>query len=450
MKIQKVNIMEKNSIKLKNKSFRILLGVIILLAFAVRISYVINTPYTEKQHDLDLSYILTIYKTGNLPTSNSSQYYHPPLHQIFGAIFLHFENIFVDNITENQIAGESLQYLTLIYSMILLYVIYNIAKEMKFKKAFLLYIMFFTAFHPTLIILSGSLNNDNLCLLLTMWSILRLIKWYKKTNIKNTLLLAITTGLAVMTKTNGAIVSIPIIYIFLLKIYKELKKSNNKLMILKKYISYFFLFGIVSLPIGLWYHVRNYILFNQSIFYVLAPFDDALYVGNYNLFERFFPISSQIFQIYCHPYEDFNIPTYLIKCSLYGEFIWGQDKITNIYYVISIICNVLFNIFVLYCIIKNILNKNKRNKVWRNTLLILGITNIISFILLNLKLPYGCSMDFRYVVPLIFIQVFCFELQNMMKKNEKAEKICFLCIFELTLLLMLVSNMIIVFGYFRS
>ena len=34
---------------------------------------------------------------------------------------------------------------------------------------------------------------------------------------------------------------------------------------------------------------------------------------------------------------------------------------------------------------------------------------------MNLKLPYGCSMDFRYIVPTIFIQAIfiCFELENI-------------------------------------
>ncbi len=435
---------------MKEQKFKRILFLIILLAFVVRLIYIINIPYNEKQHDLDLSYILTIFQTGHLPQSNRLQYSHPPLHQILGAIFLHIENIFVDDVTVDNIAGESLQYLTLIYSMILLYVIYNIAKEMNFKKSFLLYITFFTAFHPTLIILSGSLNNDNLCVLLTMWSILRLIKWYKKANIKNTLLLAITTGLAVMTKSNGAIVSVPIIYIFIIKIYKELKKSNNKLIVLNKYLRLICIFAIVSLPIGLWYNLRNYVLFNQPIIFVLTP-HESLYVGNHSLLERFIPISKELFEVYCHPYEDFNIPIYLLKCSMFGEFNWGEDKISIIYYVISIICNILFNIFALFCIIKNIFNKNKRNIIWKNTLLLLGVTNIISYIILNLKLPYGCSMDFRYVVPLIFTQVFfiCFELQYMIKKNKKVQNVIFTCIFELTLILMLVSNMIIVFGFLR-
>ncbi len=429
---------------LKDNEYKKFLILIVILALIVRFIYVIKTPYTEKQHDLDLSYILTIYETGHLPQSNEGQYYHPPFHQIIGATFLKIENIFVNNIEED-FAGESLQFLTLIYSMIILYVIYKIAKEIKLKKKHILYVMFITAFNPTLIILSGSLNNDELCIVLMMWSILRLIKWYKKSDIKNTVFLAITTGLAVMTKTNGAIVAVPIMYIFLLKLYKELRKTDNKIIITKKYLYLFVIFGTISLPIGLWYHARNYILFKQPILYILDTNNQDLYVGNYSLLERFLPFSKEIFQMYCNAFEDYNIITYLIKCSLFGEFSWGNGKLKCIYYTIAIILNIILSIISLYCIIKNTLTKNKRKKVWKNILFLLWITNIISFISMNLKLPYGCSMDFRYIVPTIFIQAIfiCFELENIMRKNKKKGNIIFAYIFELTLVLMLFSDIII-------
>ena len=429
---------------LKNKNYKKILILIVILALIVRLVYVIKTPYTEKQHDLDLSYILTIYEAGHLPQSNEGQYYHPPLHQLIGAVFLTIENIFINNMEEDM-AGESLQFLTLIYSMIILYVIYNIAKEMKLKEKHILYVMFITALHPTLIILSGSINNDELCVLLIMWSILRLIKWYKKADMKNTIFLAITTGLAVMTKTNGAIIAIPIIYIFLLKLYRELRKSKNKFIIIRKYLYLFAIFGIIALPIGLWYNVRNYILFKQPILYILDTQNTDLYVGNYSLLQRFSPFSKEIFKMYCNAFEDYNILTYLIKCSLFGEFLWDNGKATHIYYTIAIIINIIFTIISLYCIIKNMITKNKRKKVWKNTLFLLWITNIISFISMNLKLPYGCSMDFRYIVPTIFVQAIfiCFELENIMRKNNKKEKIIFTYLFELALALMLFSDIII-------
>lgn len=342
--------MKKRRQMLKNKKNKNILLIIILLALIVRLIYVIKTPYEENQHDLDLSYILTIYKTGHLPDTNRGQYYHPPLHQIISAMFLSVESCFIKDMTID-IVGESLQFVTLIYSMILLYVIYNIAKEIKLKEDLILYIMFITAFNPTLIILSGSINNDNLCVLMIMWSILRLIKWFKKSNIKNTILLALTTGLAVMAKTNGAIIAVPIMYAFILKLYREIKKSKNKSIIVEKYLKIFIIFGVISLPIGLWYNIRNYILFKQPILYVLNPNNVDLYIGNYNLLQRFLPFSNQIFEMYCDPWNDYNLPIYLIKCSLFGEFLWCYRKngkyilynFYNIKYYFQYYCIILYN-----------------------------------------------------------------------------------------------------------
>ena len=44
----------------------------------------------------------------------------------------------------------------------------------------------------------------------------------------NTIILAIVTGLAVMAKTSGAVVSLPIMYIFLLQFYRAIKKGDKR------------------------------------------------------------------------------------------------------------------------------------------------------------------------------------------------------------------------------
>ena len=84
---------------MKDNKYKKAIIIIVILALIVRLIYVIETPYTEKQHDLDLSYILTIYQTGHLPQSNEGQYYHPPLHQIICAMFLTLESPFIEDIT---------------------------------------------------------------------------------------------------------------------------------------------------------------------------------------------------------------------------------------------------------------------------------------------------------------------------------------------------------------
>lgn len=317
------------------------------------------------------------------------------------------------------------------------------AKEFKLKEKHILFIMFITALHPTLIILSGSVNNDCLSVTMIMWSILRLIKWYKKPNAKNTVWIGIVTGLAVMAKTNAGIVAIPIIYIFILRLYRELKKSENKKRIIKKYIYTFILFGSIALPIGLWYNIRNYILFDQPLLYVLDLKDMKLYRGNYSYFERFFPFSKEIFTMYAYPYLEHSVPIYLLKTSLFGEWEWGIDKISYICYIMAMIMGIIYTITSIIYIAKSTVSRNKRHIVHKNMLIYLLIINLISFTIMNIKLPYGCSMDFRYIVPVIFIQGFiiCFELEKMKNKN-KAKKI-FEVVSIIMIILLIASDYII-------
>ncbi len=432
---------------MKNKKYKIILTIIIILALIIRLIYIIKTPYTEKQHDVEpngngLSYIFTIYKTGNLPQDNIGQHYHPPLHQIICTIWLKIISIFSTNTT---FLCESLQFVTLIYGMLMLYVIYNITKELKFDNKIQILLMVITAFHPFLIILSGSLNNDGLCILLTLWTILRLIKWYKHENIKNTTILAIITGLCVMAKTSGAIVAIPIMYVFFLRLYKEIKKSKNKVNTLKKYMYLYIFFGCIALPIGLWYPIRNYIEFKQPILYVMDPHNSDLYVGNYSLLERFIPFSNEIGKIYCDPWTNYNIPVFLLKCSLFEEYTWKTGTILNICYYISIVLNLILIIYTIYCIIKNLHTKNKQNQIWKIALFLLFIFNIISYITMNIKLPYGCTMDFRYMVPTLFVgAIFVgFELEKIQRKNKIKGKVLYNIIFVLTCVLVVTANFII-------
>ena len=432
---------------MKNKNYKIILTIILILALIIRLVYIIKTPYTEKQHDVEpngngLSYIFTIFQTEHLPEDNIGQHYHPPLHQIICAVWLKIISVFNSNTT---FLCESLQFVTLIYSILILYVMYNILKELKLSNKIKILLMFIVAFHPFLIILSGSLNNDELCLLLTIWTILRLIRWYKNDSMRNTIFLAICTGLCVMSKTSGAIVALPIMYVFFLKLYREIKKSNNKINTFKKYMYLYIFFGCIALPIGLWYPVRNYLAFKQPILYVMDPHNSNLYVGNYSVLQRFLPFSNEISKIYCDPWTDYNIPIFLLKCSLFEEYSWKTGIIFNIFYYISIVINFILIIYTIFCIIRNLFNKNKRNVVWKLVLFLLFIFNILSYITMNLKLPYGCTMDFRYVVPTLFVGIIFvgIELENVQRKNKRVSKFLYNSILLLTFILMLCSNTII-------
>lgn len=431
---------------MKQKKDKILIAIIIILALIVRLVYIIKIPYTEKQHDIEpngngLSYIFTIYETGHLPEDNNGQHYHPPLHHGICAAWVAIISLFNNDIT---FVCESLQFLTLIYSMLLLIVMHKIFKELKFSDKTNIILMFILAFHPMLIILSGSINNDSLCTLLMMYAILQLIKYYKSDSIKNIFLLAVITGLAVMAKTSGAIIAIPILYVFLTKLYKELKDSNKKKIVIKKYFYMFVFFGCISLPIGLWYAVRNYILFDQPILYILDIHNADLYVGNHTILQRILPFSNEIKAIYCDPWTNYNIPIFLLKCSLFEEYSWKIGGLYNIFYYITIILNIFFIIYILYCIQKMLIrNAKSPNNIWIIALFLLFIFNIFSYITMNLKLPYGCSMNFRYIISTLFIGIIFIGFEFIDIEKESYKNILYYVLFILVAIMLLFSNILI-------
>lgn len=441
----------KNKLKFNlsklSKKFKIMITIIIL-AFLVRLIYVIKMPYQEKQHDVEpdgngLSYIFTIYETGKLPDSNAGQYYHPPLHQILAACWLKIVSLFTQNI---EILYESLQFLTLIYSMALIIILYKIVEKFRLKDKYKILLMIIFAFHPMFIILSGALNNDLLCLLLVSWSILRLINWYYKPDIKNTTFLAVIIGLSVMTKTSGGIIALPTIYIFILRMIKDIKKTSKKELTLKKYFYLFMFFGCISLPIGLWYPIRNYIKFKQPILYVMDVNNPDLYVGDKSLISRLNPFSSEIFKMYCDPWVDFNIPISLVKGSLFEEYSWKTSF--GIIYSLAIILNIIMIIVFIISFINCLIKKEKRNLQWKILLSILLIFNLISYLVMNIKLPYGCSMNFRYLLPTIFIgAIFTyFNLDYYRRKNNKLERNLYKILFIGTIVLFMSSDIIILFS----
>ena len=265
--------------------------IIMILGILIRAMYIIYTPITERQHDVysindqgHLGYIYTIYQTGKLPDTNSIQFYHPPLFHLIAAGWLKVNDVF--NVSLDR-SIEGIQIITAIFSSLIMLVAYRIVEKIEIKNIYKILIMAVMAFHPTFIILAGSINNDVLMILLSFYIILYLIKWNDNPNIKNTSVLAVITGCAVMTKVSGAIMAVPIMYTFIRKIFEIHKTEKDKLL---RLFGKILLFGVISLPLGLWHPIRNLVLFSQPIGGVLLP-ADGLYVGQYSLFERFLTIS---------------------------------------------------------------------------------------------------------------------------------------------------------------
>ena len=382
--------------KKKKIDFKKIICVIGVIGILLRTAYILYTPITERQHDLEkdvghLAYIETIYKTGKLPTHNKWQFYQQPLHHIIAAGWLKINEIFGIDLATSE---EGIQIITAIYSSMIILISYCILKELNIDNKLKLLVMTVISVHPTLIILAGSINNDILMIMLTFLAILYLIKWYKKSSMPNTIILAIITALIALTKISGTIIAIPILYIFINKFLQDYFKGKAP-KIIKDYIWKFIIFGVISLGLGLSYSIRNMYLFNQSIFYVPTA-GSAVYCGNRSLIDRLEIFSPEWLKVFAYPIGDCNIWAYLVKSSLFGEY---HLENINLIPSIMLVLNIVIILISLICLIKVIAQSKKTVEI--KMIILFYLVQICMFIYSNIAMPYGCTMDFRYIVPTI-------------------------------------------------
>lgn len=371
---------------------RHLIAAVMLLAIAVRVYYILATPWNHRQHDVFVfetqghaGYIYTMMKTGKLPETNIGLFYHPPLHPYIMSVAGNFLSKAI-NTTEQ--VFETLQLLPAYYSLMCGYVFLKMLGVFKIRQSTKL--LFFTAFvlHPSLIIFSGSINNDILCLLLTMCAVLYLMRFWERQSFKNAVLMGLFLGLAMMTKVSAVTIAPVIAVIFIIRLIKPTEDRTRKSVLVNELC-----FGAVSIPLGMWYPVRNLIKFDQPFGYVMPiGKDHALYCGDKSFFNRYIALPlRQLFENpYCMPEDDYNIPIYTIKCSVFGEYSFAFSKWT------AILLLVLNCLAIAFCIAAAVYTLRKKNP--HGVILIsVSIISVLFFGWFNLQYPNGCSMDFRYI-----------------------------------------------------
>ena len=394
---------------------------IMVFGVIVRTLYILKVDIPLMQHDVGvlgdngteltyghIKYIYLLFKTGKLPTVNYYQFYHPPFWHLIGALWLKFNDLLDISIPT---AIEGLQFVTCMISSFTMLVIYKIVDKIKMNDKYKIIVCSLMFSYPTYIYLAGSINNDPLLYLMEYLIILYSIKWYEEDSLKNTILLALFTGLCVMTKFSGGIMAIPIIYIFIKKFIDYIKTKEKVIPLFGKYL----LFGIISLPIGLWYQIRNTMMFGSNG----VPPVPEVSVAHYSLFKRFFSFSFTEFLTFSPSYADYNLPSYIAKSSILDEFGYSKSLITILLVVINLIFIILFIIFS----IKYMFSKKKNYIV--SFLWVLLVTNVISFYIFNYLSPYTCSMNFRYIMTTCFSGFVSFFYQLNYSKNTKLKSIIF-------------------------
>lgn len=374
---------------------------IIILGLIMRIGYMLYTPCTVRSHDfgnfnMNLcghdGYLLTVIKEKHLPLSNENQYYHQPFYYIVSSIFSIIINKILGRTTDFYLV-DAAKVVSCFASCAVIIITNKICDAVEMKKKYRNIVVAIVSFLPSFYLLAGRVNNDSLVIFFMTCSILYTIYWLKNQSWKNTILLALIYGFGMMTKVSFGVYALFTGVIMINVLAMKFHEKSFKGLLLK-----FGVFGFISFPLGLWYSIRNYIMFNQPISYVpkLSETSD-IYCGNYPFFQRFvFPSFSNLLSSpYAHPFEDYNYPAYLIKTSVFGEFTFNQQGfIPTILLFTNLVLVILSVIAFLYIIFLS-----NRNDEIRYMLTGLWALVYISSIKFNLSYPFGCTMDFRYIVP---------------------------------------------------
>jgi dolichyl-phosphate-mannose--protein O-mannosyl transferase len=378
---------------------------IILAGIILRFGYMLYTPFYIRGHDVmkygsvgHLEYINHIYTTGKLPATNKGLFYHPPLEHVLCTVISRLYAL-ITGLRSADAVFEAAKLIPCFASCGLLIVSKRLFEAFGFSPRAKVAALALIAFHPTFILLSASINNDMLSIFFMMTAFLYTVRWQRAPTYKNVILLAVSIGLAMSTKLSGGAVAVVTAVVFLAALVRCWREGD-----VGSFVGQMAAFAAVVFPLGLWYPIRNLVLFGQPISYVLPlPESSSLYIGNVPLRERFlrFSVRSIFEKIYCAPFDDVRIWEYVVQCSLFGEFTFA-DRLRPLTLVL-LAANLLL-ILVSLCAMLYLVFADRRNK--RLAVLSLSgfwLVRMVSFVAFNLKYPYGCTMDFRYLAPTAII-----------------------------------------------
>ncbi len=391
---------------------KMLLGISLLMCAIVRTEYIRYTPAWLRQHDVigfgntegQAAFIEYFYHNHKLPDFDPRTlwgFFQPPLHHILAALWIRFGTLL--GISYDR-ACENVQILTLIYGFILLFYAYRIFKQLKITGMSLTVSMAVTAMHPSYILMSGSVNNDMLCILLSVMAVFYFLKWNSGGRYTDIIKLALCVGCSMMAKLSGVLIAPALAVMF---IYKWIQGGRGKF---GSYLKQFITFAVISIPLGMWSPLRNYIRFGVPFNYT-PPVGEPLKTTG--VLQRIFDIRTST-PFACminngNKYDEFNIPLAMMKTSLTGE--WNLTQYTTHQTLMTLAAWVLLAAGVLLAVsafimtIKTITDRDqKMEKGVRLFMILYYITSMIFYMNLCFSITNFSSQDFRYIAYLIIIQ----------------------------------------------
>lgn len=423
----------------QKKSDRRRMTAILGAGFLLRLCYVLFSTIYERQYDIGmidldaghtvtgghLAYIQYLYENWRLPDFDPTtvyQFNHPPLHHYLCALWMKFCSIFI---SDTAVLEESIQVVPFVCSLLILFFLAKILGQLALTEKAKRFIMLLFAFHPALVLLSGSVNNDCMALLFTVLCAYYTMLWVLYPTIHNILKLALAVGLGMLTKQNVAQMAFPIAGVFLWTLWKEWKKGGFPKRIFVQYG----LFGLVSVPLGMCFYIRNMLLYKMPLVWIYTlPKDSWQYTGNVPVLNRFlWPVPSEAvdnllhFRLGC----GYNVWMQIIRTSVLGEWDMADvGKGVKVLAVLLMAAGAVLAFAGILAFLDVFVIRRKRYDI-STPVRILFVMSYAVHLLFYLKFAYDypqeCSMHFRYIeIELLFpAAALGFWLQQTEKKWMK-------------------------------
>ncbi len=407
-------------LKKKNKADTAAVCRLILISgIILRVLYICYTSVYIRQHDVEdfslvddghAAYILYLMNNKCLPEINPDsvwQFYHPPLHHIICALFLSALNRL--SVPPDPVGYELLQVLPCLYSFLFCILSYKTLELFGINGKALCYSTAFVTFHPTLILLSGSINNDMLAALLSMSAIYFTVKWSKDKKLSDIIFTAFCIGFGMASKLTAGLVAPAVALVFLYVFIKNIKEY-------KRLILQFVLFGIICIPIGLFFPIRNYVKFGLPFNYVPMLSDSDPQHIDKPFFERLlnfslYQFSSPFIQWGSDTalYNEFNPTIALWKTAAFdGDTFFHNNIAFQAVCVILFFCTAFLSVYSAYLLVKNAIKRSCVNTEHQLLITALSLTIYINYLIFCKDYPHVCTQNMRYCVPLIFTQAALF------------------------------------------
>ncbi len=387
-----------------------------------------GTPDINNGH---IGYAEYMYKFFHIPDMDPYEhfgYYHPPLHHIIEAIWLTIQRLIG---VPEALAFENLQIPTLIYSGLCMLVMLHILRECKISERLMMAGMLLFAFHPRMMVLGGSVNNDMLALLLLLVTIWRSLVWIRERTYKNIILMALSLGFGMISKLNTAICAFSIAIIFVMYFVEAIKSKN--LVEIKNTVLQYVVFGVICVPLGLSYVIRNLVLFSEKPGIpspALIPTDSVMYTGDYSVWSIIgIPTLADLHISFpFHPLSakaSHNTWVIMFQTGLFaegypttiGDFLLAFAQVAYVSFIILSVLTAV--VFIVGYTVRFFKDGREKSVLF---LLSTYICMLISFGLFVFKYPYTCSSDFRYMTAtLVFLSLGFIMLQK--KDGEDVQDI---------------------------